>query len=268
LQDWFDAQESRTRVVVPQKGAKRLLISMAEKNAHSYLLQKAPPDALHDIEDLQKALCLPKLPRVIEAFDISNLGESFTVAGMVQFKDGRPNKSAYRKYKIKTVEGQNDFAMMMEAVSRRLKRLEGEGGAFPDLLLIDGGKGQLHAAMEALKDFKDPPLIASLAKQEEILFSPCLKEPLALPQSHPARKLVERVRDEVHRYAITFHRKIRGKQFTRSALEDLPGIGKVRARLLLKRFGSIKRLQEASVGEIAGVQGFSEESAAKLKASF
>jgi excinuclease ABC subunit C len=265
LQGWFDERNSRTQVIIPQRGTKRLLITMAENNAQSYLLQKAPPDASRDLEDLQKALNLPIPPRVIEAFDISNLGESFAVAGMVQFKNGIPNKSAYRRYKIKTVEGQNDFAMMMEAVSRRLKRLEDEGGEFPDLLLIDGGKGQLHAAMEAIQQFKNPPLIASLAKKEEILFSPCLQEPLALPQAHPARKLVERIRDEVHRYAITYHRKIRGKQFTRSALENLPGIGKVRARLLLKRFGSLKRLTEASAGEIAGVQGFSEELAKELR---
>ncbi len=154
---------------------------------------------------------------------------------------------------------------MMEAVSRRLCRLRDEGGAFPDLLLIDGGKGQLHAAMGALAEFENPPLIASLAKREEILFSPCLDEPLSLPDTHPARRLVERIRDEVHRYAITYHRSVRGKQFTRSALENLPGIGKARARLLLERFGSIRRLLEADAGEIAGVRGFSEESALRLK---
>jgi len=255
----------RTQVTIPQKGTKRLLVLMAEKNAMSYLLQKSPPNANQDIEDLQKVLNLPRIPNVIEAFDISNLGESFTVAGMVQFKNGLPNKSAYRKYKIKTVDGQNDFAMMMEAVTRRLRRLTDEGGEFPDLLLIDGGKGQLGAAMEALKNFGAPPMIASLAKKEEVLFSPHLPEPLALPPAHPARKLVERIRDEVHRYAVSYHRNIRGKQFTRSSLENLPGIGKVRAGLLLKRFGSIKRLTEASAGEIAGVRGFTEESAAKLK---
>ncbi|MCL2218609.1 MAG: excinuclease ABC subunit UvrC [Chitinispirillia bacterium] len=281
LQGWFDdrAQQSqlagtsapgrppspRTHIIIPQKGTKRLLALMAEKNAHSYLMQKAPPNASNDIEDLQKALNLPKTPEVIEAFDISNIGESFTVAGMVQFKNGLPNKSGYRRYKIKTVEGQNDFAMMMEAVTRRLRRLTDENGQFPDLLLIDGGKGQLRAAMEALARFDNPPMIASLAKKEEILFSPHLPEPLALPPTHPARKLAERIRDEVHRYAVTYHRKIRGKQFTRSELENLPGIGKVKAQLLLKRFGSIKRLKEASAGEIAGVQGFSEESAEKLK---
>jgi len=258
-------ERAKIQVTVPQKGAKKLLAAMAEKNARAYLLQKAPPNASQDVEDLQKALSLPRPPLVIEAFDISNLGESFAVAGMVQFRGGLPNKSAYRRYKIKTVEGQNDFAMMMEAVSRRLRRLRDEGGAFPDLLLIDGGKGQLHAAMDALKDFENPPLIASLAKREEILFSPCLDEPLSLPETHPARRLVERIRDEVHRYAVTYHRNVRGKQFTRSALENLPGIGSVRARLLLERFGSIKRLTAADAGEIACVRGFSEEAAQRLK---
>ncbi|MDR3012317.1 MAG: excinuclease ABC subunit UvrC [Chitinispirillales bacterium] len=265
LQGWFDGQKLCAKVTIPQKGTMRQLILMAEKNALSYLEQKAPPNALRDIEDLQIALSLPILPRVIEAFDISNLGESFAVAGMVQFTDGKPNKSAYRRYKIKSVDGQNDFAMMMEAVSRRLRRLEDEGGQFPDLLLIDGGKGQLSAAMEALKNFENQPLIASIAEKENILFSPCINGSLTLPQTHPARKLVERIRDEAHRYALSYHTKIRGRQFTRSSLEELPGIGKVRARLLLKHFGSIKRLTEAPVSEIASVRGFSEESAAKLK---
>jgi excinuclease ABC subunit C len=265
LQEWFDIQNSHTQVIVTRKGTKKMLTLMAEKNALAYLLQKAPPNASKDVDDLQKALSLPHPPLVIEAFDISNLGESYAVAGMVQFKGGLPNKSAYRRYRIKTVEGQNDFAMMMETVSRRLRRLRDEGGAFPDLLLIDGGKGQLHAAMDALREFENPPLIASLAKKEEILFSPCLPEPLSLPEAHPARRLVERIRDEVHRYAVAYHRNVRDKQFTRSALENLPGIGHVRARLLLKRFGSIKRLMTAEIWEIAGVPGFSEESAQKLK---
>lgn len=259
---------SKTSVLVPQKGTKKILVGMAEKNASLYMAQKAPPSAIDDITDLQKVLHLPKLPETIEAFDISNLGESFTVAGMVQFKDGMPNKSGYRRFKIKTVEGQNDFAMMMEVVTRRLRRLRDENQPFADLLLIDGGPGQLNAAREALTLFENPPLIASLAKREEILYSPCLPEPVRLPPTHPARRLVERIRDEVHRYAITYHRKIRGKQFGRSKLEDLEGIGKKRAQMLLKKFGSIERLKKASIEEIAAVDGFSTEKAKKLLESF
>lgn len=266
LQLWFDQQYStKTSVLLPQKGTKRILIGMAEKNASLYMAQKAPHSAIDDITDLQKVLNLPKLPETIEAFDISNLGESFTVAGMVQFKDGMPNKSGYRRYKIKTVDGQNDFAMMMEVVNRRLHRLKEENQPFPDLLLIDGGPGQLHSACDAIKNFENPPLVASLAKKEEILYSPCISEPVRLPPTHPARRLVERIRDEVHRYAITYHRKIRGKQFGRSKLEDIEGIGKKSAQVLLKKFGSMQRLRNASIEEIAEVDGFSEAKARKLK---
>lgn len=266
LQLWFDQQyTSKISVLVPQKGTKKILIGMAEKNASLYMAQKAPQSAVDDIADLQKVLCLPKLPEWIEAFDISNLGESFTVAGMVQFRNGMPNKSGYRRYKIKTVDGQNDFAMMMEVVTRRLRRLQEENQPFPDLLLIDGGPGQLSSACEAIQQFPNPPLIASLAKREEILYSPCVSEPVRLPPTHPARRLVERIRDEVHRYAITYHRKIRGKQFGRSVLEDIEGIGKKTAQALLRKFGSVKRLKNASIQEIAEIDGFSEGKARKLK---
>ncbi|MGA3051458.1 MAG: excinuclease ABC subunit UvrC [Chitinispirillaceae bacterium] len=257
--------KGKTLITIPRKGTKRRLVAMAEKNAQLHLLQKAPPGGADDCLDLQKALRLPKIPETIEAFDISNLGESFCVAAMVQFKSGAPNKSGYRRYKIKSVEGQNDFAMMMEVVSRRLARLRNENAPFPDLILIDGGRGQLHAAMEALSAFEDPPPIAALAKKEEIIFSPCIEEPVRLPPAHPARRLAERVRDEAHRFAITYHRKKRDKQFSRSGLEDLPGIGPKTAKLLLKTFGSMQRIKAAAVEEIAKVGGFTVEQAGKVK---
>jgi excinuclease ABC subunit C len=267
LNRWFDEQLSHhVRITVPQRGAKIDLVRMAEQNARLFLAQKAPPDARADLEDLQRALQLPRLPETIEAFDISNLGESFAVAGMVQFTGGRPNKSGYRRYKMRTVEGQNDFAMMMEAVTRRLERLDREGKPFPDLLLIDGGKGQLHAAMQPLQRFTEPPMIISLAKQEEIIHSPYAEEPVALPETHPARRLVERIRDEVHRYAITYHRTIRDRQFKRSSLEEIPGIGAKRAKALLRRFGSVKRIREATVAELAGAPGMSRPAAEALAA--
>ncbi len=254
LKDWLEHNfQKKVELLVPQKGLKKNLVQMAEKNANLYMLQRNPPDASEDVADLQKVLQLPELPSTIEAFDISNLGESFAVAGMVQFKDGQPNKSAYRHYKMKYTEGQNDFAMMMEVVTRRLRRLRDENEPFPDLLLIDGGPGQLNAARDALTLFEHPPLIASLAKKEEILYSPCCDEPVRLPQTHPARKLVERIRDEVHRYSVTFHRRIRGKQFKASALETIDGIGKKRAEELLIHFGSLQRIKAASVEEIRAV---------------
>lgn len=266
LQEWFARETGRSvRVNVPQKGAKVQLVALAEKNAYLYGAQKAPPNAEEDLRDLQSVLHLPRPPEVIEAFDISNLGESFAVAGMVRFVNGAPDKSHYRRYKIKTVAGQNDFAMMMEAVRRRLRRLADEQREFPDLLLIDGGKGQLNAARQALRAFDSPPMIASLAKQEEILHSPYAKEPVRLPESHPARKLVQRIRDEVHRWAITYHRSVRGKQFKRSSLEDLPGMGAKKAAALLKHFGSVAAVKRASEEDIARVSGFGPASARSIK---
>ncbi len=265
LQEWFETElQARVTVTMPQRGMKTQLVAMARKNAMLYLSQNAPADPLEDVEALQKALSLPRLPEVIEAFDISNLGQTYSVAGMVQFKGGRPNKSHYRKYKIKSVEGQNDFAAMNEVVGRRLRRLASEGKPLPDLLLIDGGKGQLSAAMEPLQGIPNAPMIASLAKKEELLFSPFAQGPVALPPTHPGRKLAQRIRDEVHRFTITYHRTIRGKVMRRSLLEGIPGIGKERAARLLKHFGSVQRLRAATPGEIAGVPGFSEKQGQRI----
>lgn len=260
IEQWFESEvHKKVTVTVPQRGIKTQLIAMAEKNARLYLSQNAPADPTEDVLALQKALGLPRPPETIEAFDISNLGQSYSVAGMVQFKNGRPNKSQYRKYKISTVEGQNDFASMNEVVGRRLRRLQSEGKQLPDLLLIDGGKGQLSAAMEPLRDLPHPPMIASLAKKEELLYSPFHDGPVALPPTHPGRKLAQRIRDEVHRFTITYHRTLRGKVMRRSLLEEIEGIGKERAARLLTQFGSIQRLRAATPAEIAAVPGFSEK---------
>ena len=266
IEQWFFKQFGTViRVLVPQKGAKRQLVEMAIKNARLYLMQKLPAATVEDVGDLQRLLQLPAFPHVIEAFDISNIGAAFSVAGMVRFKDGVPDKSNYRRYKIKTVEGQNDFAMMMEAVSRRLARLSKEEKSFPDCLLIDGGKGQMHAAMEALRQFSDPPMVISLAKKEELLHSPYVKEPIALSAVHPVRKLVQRIRDEVHRYALSYHRHLRGRQFKATLLSSIPGIGPKKSLSLLRAFGSISGLRAASDEAIADVEGFSLHAAQKLR---
>jgi excinuclease ABC subunit C len=266
MEQWFLARYGKsTQVIVPVKGIKRQLVDMAGKNARLYLMQKLPPNSLDDLQDMQTLLKLPKFPRVIEAFDISNFGGAFSVAGMVQFRDGAPDKSNYRRFKIKTVEGQNDFAMMMEAVNRRLTRLAAENKPFADCLLIDGGIGQLHAAMEPLKQFAEPPMIVALAKKEELLYSPYNAEPLRLDATHPVRKLVERIRDEVHRWAVGYHRNLRGRQFKTTLLSTIPGIGPKKSIELLKAFGSASGLKEASVDDIAKVKGFSIEAAKKLK---
>lgn len=266
LEQWFFARYGKaTQVSIPVKGLKRQLVDMAEKNARLYLMQKVPSNSLDDLHDMQTLLKMPGLPRVIEAFDISNIGGAFSVAGMVQFKDGMPDKSNYRRFKIKTVEGQNDFAMMMEAVSRRLNRLAGENKPFADCLLIDGGLGQLHAAMEPLKQFIGPPEVVALAKREELIYSPHLKDPVRLEAAHPVRKLLERIRDEAHRWAIGYHRNLRGRQFKTTLLSSIPGIGPKKSIELLKAFGSVSGLKEASVDEIAKVKGFSKKAAQNLK---
>ncbi len=256
----------KVEITVPQKGPKRILADMAIKNARLYLMQKLPSNAMDDLSDMEKLLKLPRFPHVIEAFDISNLGESNAVAGMVRFVDGQPDKSGYRRYKIKTVTGQNDFAMMMEVVTRRLTRQSEEGQQFADLYLIDGGLGQLHSAMVPLASFKNPPMIISLAKQEELVFSPYGDAPVQLGSTHPVRKLLERIRDEVHRFAITFHRGLRNKQASASALQSIPGMGKKRVVELLKHFGSVKRASEATEDEIASVKGIPKNLAKEIKA--
>ena len=265
VEQWFEREFGKTvRVTLPRKGAKHSLVEMAIKNARLYLMQKTPDSSLDDVQDLQTLLNLPKLPSVIEAFDISNMGESFAVAGLVRFKDGIMDKSGYRRYKIKTVDGQNDFAMMMEAVSRRLDRQSKEGKPFADCLLIDGGLGQLHAALAALQRFPGAPAVISLAKKEEVLYSPYNDSPVRLAAEHPVRKLVERIRDEAHRWAIAYHRHLRGRQFTTSLLRSIPGIGPQKSIALLRAFGSLSGVRSAPLETIAKVEGFSMHSAQKL----
>ncbi|MCX7727509.1 MAG: excinuclease ABC subunit UvrC, partial [Chitinispirillaceae bacterium] len=266
LQVWLNENFKKdSQIVLPVKGTRKLLVAMAEKNAYMFLLQNEHSEEKIALTDLQKILNLPEPPETIEAFDISNLGSSFAVAGMVRFTNGKPEKSSYRHYKIKTVEGQNDFGMMMEVVHRRLKRLAEEGKPFPDLILIDGGIAQLNSALEAVSSFENPPKVISLAKKEELIFTPYHSGPIALPQSNPARKLLERIRDEVHRFSVAFHRRIRDKQFSQSILEKVDGIGKKRAAALIKRFGSLQRLKEAEIEELIKVKGITKEIALKIK---
>lgn len=262
---WFNQQYHRKiTVTTPVKGLKAQLVLLAEKNASLYLSQKAGTYAESTLNNLQKACNLPRFPRTIEAFDISNLAESFAVAGMVHYENGVAVKSKYRRFKIKTVAGQNDFAMIMEAVSRQLKRLEKENKSFPDLLLIDGGKGQLKAAAEALRQFCTPPMLIALAKKEETIHTPYLPAPVSLPSNNWERRLLERIRDEVHRWALAYHTTLRDKQYRTSSLESIPGVGTKRARALLKHFGSLKRIQQSTVEEIAKVEGLSIKSAENL----
>jgi len=231
-----------------------------------------------DLVELGIALGLPKPPHRIEGFDISNISGTFAVASMVSFKNGRPDRSNYRRFKMKTVVGQNDFACMAETIHRRYSRLkrEGEPAAeslepathnYPDLILIDGGKGQLNAALEELRKLGIDNIPAiGLAKEYEEIYRPGESEPLRLDHSSGALKLLQRVRDESHRFANTYNAQLRLKKISESLLDEFPGIGERRKAALLKKFGSIQRLRIATLDQIAEVPGFGGKAAAELKA--
>ena len=263
----FISQKYKARTFFAKSGYAAKMLNLAQKNCQVYLSQTYINEPDEILQELARSCKLPKIPRSIEAFDISNVGDKFCVAGMVRFLNTAPDKANYRRFKIKTVSGQNDFAMMMEAVERRLLRLENEKKPFPDLMLIDGGKGQLSAAQKAISRFKNPPMLISLAKKEELLISPyCDFAEIQLGETHPVRKLMQRIRDEVHRFAITYHKKIRGRQFSRTILMDIQGIGEKKADILLKAFGSVQEISEKSVKELSETEGISIKDAEAILA--
>jgi excinuclease ABC subunit C len=282
LESWLAERAGRrVRIVVPQRGDKRAMIDLANRNAsltyQTRFNQMAA--AQHDaLETLQAVLKLPAIPRRIECFDISTIQGSETVASMVVCEDGRMRRSEYRKYRIRgsrlearaSKEGlpqppapspqpsasNDDFAAMHEVVHRRHRTLLEQGGPFPDLLLIDGGKGQLTSAYMALEELGLANLIAvGIAKREELLYTRDLADPIALTPHDPALLLLQRIRDEAHRFAVTFHRKTRTARDLRSELDDVPGIGPRRRRALLTRFGSLAGVRRASREELAAAVG-------------
>jgi excinuclease ABC subunit C len=258
---------TRVSVVCPQRGEKTALIDMANKNAQSSFEEKCLKEQAHEdvLQEMKTALDLRRAPCRIECFDISTIQGRKTVASMVVFEQGEAAKSRYRRYAIKHVEGQDDFASMREVLLRRFQRAALEDD-LPDLVLIDGGKGQLGVATTVLKDLGIEDLDAiSIAKSRvqedgghspERFFVPGRSNPVVLPQNSPIVLLLARIRDEAHRFAITYHRKRRSKSTLRTSLTDIPGIGANRARKLLNKFGSIARIREADESEIASVPGF------------
>ncbi len=281
-EEWL-SEKARRRVSVrrPQRGDKVRVVDMARQNAEQalrdHLTFNASAKAIHDalLEDLQKHLKLETLPRRIECFDISTVQGSFSVGSMVVFKDGKADKKSYRHFTIKhTLEitrGQepNDFEMMREVLRRRLQRAIESDAKFlplPDLLMVDGGKGQLSSALTVLqeKNYQMIPTVG-LAKQHELLFVPDQSAPIVLARNSPALHLLQRIRDEAHRFAITHHRKRRGKAQVRSLLDDIPGIGEARRNTLLEHFGSLQKIRAASVEEIAQAPGMNRASAEKLQ---
>lgn len=218
------------------------------------------------VRDLQKALRLPSPPRVIVGFDISNLGTTFAVASLVRSVDGRPDKAGYRRFRIKTVQGQNDFAMMNEVVTRYFSRLLNEKKPLPDLLMVDGGKGQLGMAVEALAAIDCPPFpVIGLAKRNEEIYLPGRSEPVVLDRSRPALKVLQALRDEAHRFAVSYNRLLRLKRISESLLDEIPGLGEVRRNALLREFGSVGELRKASPEEIIRrVSGIGPEFALRI----
>jgi excinuclease ABC subunit C len=251
------------KVTIPQRGSKSSLVEMAEKNAAQALdreLQQQTEEEtkyLRTLTSLQEELGTSTLPRRIECFDISNIQGTDNVASMVVFENTLPKKSDYRRFKIKSVEGEpNDFASMKEVVGRRYSRLLEENKSMPDLIIIDGGKGQLGAAMEALTELNLEDLnVIGLAKKQEEVYRPGRSEPLLLPRRAEALLLLQRVRDEAHRFAVTFHRQLRAKRSLTSNIDLLPGIGKARRKILLDHFGSYDKVKQATLEELQAVSG-------------
>jgi excinuclease ABC subunit C len=227
------------------------------------------------MSELQEELNLATLPQRIECYDISHIQGTNTVASMSVFQDGRPLSSDYRRFKIKSHDGNDDFASMQEVLTRRFKRLKNarEGGeenasfaASPDLVLIDGGKGQLSSAVEAMLHLGLPDIqLASIAKREEEIFLPDAAEPVIMPRNSQALFLLQRARDEAHRFAITFHRNLRGKSAVKSALDLVPGIGPKRRKMLIRTFGSVKGIREATEEQIEAAPGMTKKVASQIK---
>jgi excinuclease ABC subunit C len=222
-----------------------------------------------DLEILRDVLRLPAIPAVIECFDISNISVTHKVASMVAFRNGRPDRANYRRFRIKTVEGQDDFASMAEVVGRRYRRLVDEKRALPDLIMVDGGKGQLSSAVKELHNLGliDQPVIG-LAKQREEIFRPYSPHPIVLPPESGALRMLQRIRDEAHRFANGYHQLLMKQRMTESVLDECPGMSEAKKRALLKHFGSVDRMRKASETELKEVAGVGDKLAAGLVAFF
>jgi excinuclease ABC subunit C len=273
----------RVRIRVPQRGEKRAFLDTVRENAveafHQHKLKRAKDFNARSqaLQELQEALGLAEAPLRIECYDISTLQGTNSVASMVVMEDGLPRKSEYRRFKIRGVEGQDDFAMMHEVITRRFRRYleesaqplveDGPDGKPvprkfsypPNLVIIDGGKGQLNAARRALEELGvDGVEICSLAKRMEEVFLPDREQSVLLPRGSEALFLIQRIRDEAHRFAITYHRSLRGRAMTESAFDGIPGVGPARRRALLDHFGSLRKVRDADVAALAEVEGISD----------
>jgi excinuclease ABC subunit C len=275
VSEWLSGRlGKKLKLMIPQRGEKLELVDMAAANAKLVLdellvqkqgyKQRVPSILLK----LQQDLRLEKTPMTLACIDISNLGETDKVASLVYYANGKPKKSQYRHFKIKTVMGQDDFASVREVVRRYYTRLVEEKRAGPDLLVIDGGKGQLSAALEVIDELNVGVNVIGLAKRLEEIILPYQKESLMIPKSSPALQLLQRLRNEAHRFAIEYHRKLRGKRTVTTELENIEGIGPTKAQKLLKHFKSVKCVREATLDEICAVPGIGKKDAEKIKSHF
>ncbi len=290
IENWLsEKQGNRVGLHVPRAGRLRKLQILATKNAEILLTQREQNVVYSSgvepaLVELQELLGLKHPLRRIEAYDISNLGDRFAVGSMVVLEDGKPASDEYRRFKIRLVKGQNDFAMMQEIITRRFRRALADDEKFntlPDLMLIDGGKGQLSAAQAAMNfcrslqgktcyskvassQLRDIPLIA-LAKRIEEIFVPGKSEPIVLREDNPTLHMIQRLRDEAHRFAVTYHRRLRQKSLSASVLDEIPNLGPKRKQALLQHFGSIEAIREASLDGLLSVKGIPRSVAENIR---
>jgi len=276
LQGWLQAKRGGgVKIQVPRRGGKKQLVDIVAQNARQGLEQlkikqlASPMTLSKALAEIQKELNLPHPPNRIEGYDISDIQGMAAVGSMVVFDKGRPKTAHYRRFRIKSVSGADDYAMLAEVLKRRFKRADAASGSWalmPDLVLIDGGKGQLNAALTAMREMgADAISAAGLAKENEELFIPGRAKPIVLPPSSPGLQLLQRLRDEAHRFALGYHHKVRRRQTFASALDSVPGIGAKRKKALIHQFGSVKSIREASVEELATAKGITKSLAQRIK---
>jgi len=275
LSQWLSHQRgSKVELQAPRRGAKKKLVETVAENAARGLelaqLKEMRAEVISSgLQELKNKLRLPKMPRRIECYDVSNIQGTLAVGSMVVLEKGWPKPAHYRRFRIKTVSGADDYAMIQETLRRRFKRgLAGEGawGIVPDLILIDGGRGQLNAALKVRQELElDSIPMASLAKEREEVFIPGEPGPVHIPKDSPALHILQRARDEAHRFAISYHQKLRRKGFITSALDNIPGIGPKRKKALLKKFGSVEAIKEAPLQELSQTEGITLALAKKVK---
>lgn len=249
------SKNSSISIKVPEEGLEYRLLQMVTKNAK--LITNHYKKAKGALLDLKNYLNIPRIPRRIEAFDVSNIGGKMAVASMVVFQDGKPKKSHYRKFKIKT-PGPDDYAMMHEVLTRRYEKLTVSGEKTPDLIVVDGGRGQLNIAKEVLDSLNIKTGVIGLAKEFEQVFVPEVSIPIILPPNSSALHLLQSVRDEAHRFAVNYHRKLREKDMKRSPLDEIPGVGPKRKMNLLRHFGDLNAIQKATLEQIVEVKGINK----------